>query len=358
MARKLRFGLIGLGEIAYKSTGKVFGQTQYAEMVAGMDVVEEVARSYEQTYGIPCTTDLDGLLGNPEVEAVVVSTPHHLHAPLGIKAAKAGKHVIVEKPMATTLTDADALIDACRKAHVLCSSKEAGSVYHAGMHKAKELVQAGVIGEVMAVQLFGQADKPKSYWTGGYSGRVQTTWRTSKKESGGGILIMNYIYDIHRIRFVTGLEVSRVFAEYDTYRTNVEVEDFITVSLRYDNGALGVISVSSCVPGARASGPTRASANRIVGTEGQISFEGGELSVYTEKGDDGLKKGEWHTVSFPEDVSKLGYPTYFDRFAQAAMEGREADFPGEEGRKNLEIVLAAYRSGKIHEPVDLPLIAP
>ena len=355
MARKLRFGLIGLGEIAYKSTGKVFAETQYAEMVAGMDVIEEVARSYEQTYGIPCTTDLDDLLDNPEVEAVVVSTPHHLHAPLGIEAAKAGKHVIVEKPMATTLEDADALIDACRRAQVLCSSKEAVSVYNAAARKARELVQAGVIGEVMAIQLFGQSDKPKSYWTGGYSGRVQTTWRKSKRESGGGILIMNYIYDMHRIRFITGLEVRRVFAEYGTYRTDVEVEDFITVSLRYDNRALGVISISSCVPGARAPGGTSVRANRIVGTEGQISFEGQGLSVYTEKGGDGLEKGTWNTVSCSEDAGNMGYPMYFDRFAQAAMEGREPDFPGEEGRKNLEIVLAAYRSGEIHEPVDLPL---
>ena len=355
MTRKLKFGLIGLGEIAYKSTGQVFGQTQYAEMVAGMDVVEDVARSYEETFGIPCTTDLDDVLGNPEVEAVVVSTPHHLHVPLGIEAAKAGKHVIVEKPMATTLEDADALIEACRRANVLCASKEAVSVYTASAHKARELMQAGVIGEVMAIQLFGQAEKPESYWTGGYSGRVQTTWRKSKKESGGGILVMNYIYDMHRIRFITGLEVSRVFAEYGTYRTAVEVEDFITVSLRYDNGALGVISISSCVPGTRAPGGTGVYANRIIGTEGQISFEGKGLSVYTEKGGDGLEAGAWNAVSCSDDAGPFGYAAYFDRFAQAAMEGREPDFPGEEGRKNLEIILAAYRSGEIHAPVDLPM---
>ena len=354
MRRKLGIGMIGLGEIAYKSTGRQIRKTSNVRMVAGMDPVEHVASSYQDTFEIPCSTNLDDVLSHSEVEAVIVSTPHDLHVPLGIKAAEAGKHVIVEKPMATSLEDADALIEACKKAGVLCSAKEADVRYQPATIKARELMQRKAIGEVMAIQVFGVSNKPVSYWTGGYSGRVKTTWRKSKIEAGGGILVMNYIYDIHRLRYVTGLEVTRVFAENDTFRTEAEVEDFITVTMRYENGALGTITASSCAPGANPSGMrgTIATGNRIYGTAGQIIFDKGGLLVYTSNDVDGLQKGEWTTFSLPDEEP---YVAYLERFAEAVFDGRPPDAPGAEGRKTLEVILAIYRSGETHQPVELPL---
>ncbi len=356
--RKLRFGMIGLGEIAYTSTGRVLQHCTRAEAVVGVDPVVDVAASYQAQFGIPCSTSVEDVLGSPDVDAVIISTPHNTHAALGIQAAEAGKHVIVEKPMATTLQDADALIAACQRAGVLCSSKEAGVRYQPSTIKARELIQQGAIGEVMATQVFGAANKPASYWTGGYTGRVQTTWRKSKTESGGGILIMNYIYDIYRLRYVTGLEVTRVYAEYDTYHTPVEVEDFIAVTLRYSNGALGTFMAGSCAPGAAKSGirGTRASGNRIFGTAGQIVFENNSLLVYTENDVEGLTKGDWVEITFPQGAfGDQPYATYFDRFAEAVFAGHAPDIPGEEGRRNLEVFLAAYESGRTHRPVLLPM---
>jgi len=358
VSEKLRFGLIGLGEIAYKSTGRLLQHTEKSVAVAGMDPVPQIAASFEEEFGIPCSTSLDDLLGNPDLDAVIVSTPHDLHVPLGIKAAEAGKHVIVEKPMATTLADADALISACRSAGVLCSSKEGGTRYQPATEKTRELIASGAIGDVMATQVFGASNKPASYWTGGYTGRVQTTWRRHKSESGGGVFLMNYIYDVYRIRYVTGLEVTRVFAEYDTFKTPVEVEDFITVSLRFDNGAVGTFFAGSCASGGRRSGirGTQATGNRIFGTEGQIVFRDGDLVVYSEGGADDVPAGEWTELTFDPELTRNSFGVYFDRFAEAVFEGRTPDVPGEEGRRNLEVLLAAYRSGKTHEPVALPMV--
>jgi predicted dehydrogenase len=349
--------MIGLGEIAYKSTGWLFQDTANCEMVVGVDPVEHVARSYQERFEIPCSTDLDDVLNHPDVDAVVVSTPHYLHVPLGIAAARAGKHVIVEKPMATTLEDADALIAACAEAGVLCSCKEGGVRYQPSTARARELIAGGVIGDVMATQIYGASNKPDSYWTGGYSGRVHTTWRKSKAESGGGILIMNYIYDVYRLRYITGMDVTRVYAEYDTYHTDVEVEDFIAMTVRFENGALGTIMASSCAPGARKSGVrgTRASGNRIYGTEGQIVFQDGDLLVYSENGQDGVAPGEWTTLSFSDELKRRSYVTYFERFAEAVFDGRTPDISGKEGRKTLEVLLAAYRSGETHQPISLPM---
>jgi UDP-N-acetyl-2-amino-2-deoxyglucuronate dehydrogenase len=354
--RKLRFGLIGLGEIAFKSTGGIFQRCEKCEMVAGVDPVEDVAASYEKEFGITCGIDLDVKLARNDVDAVIVSTPHYLHAPLGIEAANAGKHVIVEKPMATTLEDADALIAACKVNGVLLSSKESGVHYQPQTQKTRSLIQDDVIGEVMGVQIAGASNKPNSYWTGGYSNRVKTTWRMSKEQSGGGILVMNYIYDVYRMRYVTGLEVKRVFAEYDTFKTDVEVEDYITVSLRFENGAVGTITAGSAIPGAKQSGVrgTETSGNRIYGTKGQIVFAGKRLLVFTESEVEGLNQDDWTELSF-EDVKGDSYVSYFDRFAEAVFEGRKPDVPGEEGRKTLEVLVGAYKSGQSNMPVNLPL---
>jgi UDP-N-acetyl-2-amino-2-deoxyglucuronate dehydrogenase len=357
MSRKLRFGLIGLGEIAYKSTGHVLRQTANAEMIVGMDPVAEVAASYEAAFGIPCSTNLEDVLTHPDVDAVVISTPHNLHVPLGIQAAQAGKHVVVEKPMATTLDDADALIAACKKSGVLCSSKEGSVRYQPATAKAKELIAQGAIGELMATQVVGASNKPPSYWTSGYTGRVQTTWRKSKFESGGGVLIMNYIYDFYRLRHITGQEITRVFAEFGTYRTPVEVEDFITLTLRYTNGALGTWMASSCAPGASKVGMrgTKATDNRIFGTAGQIVFDNNDLLVYTDNVVEGLTRGEWTQLSFPQQSDDQSYIVYFDKFAEAVFEDCTPDIPCEEGRKTLEVLLAAYQSGETHQPVTLPM---
>jgi predicted dehydrogenase len=358
VTQKLGFGLIGLGEIAYKSTGGLLQQAENVTMIAGTDPVPEMAETYQEHFGIPCSTSLDDVLNNPDVDAVVISTPHNTHVPLGIRAAEAGKHVIVEKPMATTLEDADALIAACKQAGVLCSSKEGGVRYQPATVRARALIEAGAIGEVMATQVFGAANKPESYWTGGYTNRVQTTWRKSKVASGGGIFLMNYIYDIYRLRYVTGMEITRVFSEYGTYHTEVEVEDFIAVTLRYTNGALGTFMAGSCAPGARKSGMrgTRAAGNRIFGTEGQIVFEENDLLVYTEvDGIEGVPAGEWTKIEFSQERKAATYVTYFERFAEAVFEGRTPDVPCEEGRKDLEVLLAAYASGQRHAPVSLPM---
>ena len=356
MAKKMGFGMIGLGEIAFKSTGHVLRATRNAEMIVGTDPVAEMATSYQEAFGIPCSTDVGQVLANPSVDAVVVSTPHFLHVPLGIQAAEAGKHVVVEKPMATALSEADALIDACAANGVVLSCKEGGIRYHPAAQKAKALIQAGAIGDVMATFVFGASNKPRSYWSGGYTQRVLTSWRKYDVQAGGGILIMNYVYDVDRMRWLTGMDVTRVYAEAGNFRTPwVQVEDFITVTLHYENGALGTITCASAAPGASASGirGTKASGNRIFGTEGQVVFEDGSLLVYTDKDVEGLPRGEWIKLEFDEAAGGNAYVTYFERFVDCIWEGKPTEVPGEEGRKNLAVLLGAYEAAETHKPVEL-----
>jgi len=157
---------------------------------------------------------------------------------------------------------------------------------------------------------------------------------------------MNLSHDIDRFRSITGLEAVRVYAEYDTFATDTEVEDTITVTLRYHNGAIGTLYACSCAPGAGSNG------DRIYGTKGQIVFERDRLRVYTEADIEGLERGAWTEIGPPVVDARQ---VFVERFARAVMEGGPLDIPGEEGRKTLETVVAAYQSGATHRPVTLPL---
>jgi predicted dehydrogenase len=343
MSDTLRIGMIGCGEIAYKATGQAVSDCPNATIVAAMDTVADVAQSFTDTFGGDPTTDAAELMARDDVDAVLISAPHFLHAPLTIQAAEAGRHVLVEKPIACTTEQANDMIRACADAGVLLSvllpSRYSGSTV-----RAKELIEAGALGKILALKFHVAANKPDSYWTGGYTQRVQTDWRKSKENSGGGILIMNLVHEIDAVRYATGLEATRVYAEYDTYLTDTEVEDFITVSIRYDNGAIGDMMASSCARGGEAGG------TRIYGSEGQMAF-GGRLRVFTENDVDGLEKGAWTEIEAPRVDGRV---KLIERFADAVFNGTPPEVPGEEGRNTLDVIYAAYRSGETHTPVSVP----
>lgn len=345
MPDEVRFGVIGCGEIAVQ-TCQGIAAAPNASIAMLMDARSEVLDDLHAFYGAPTTTDVDEVLANPDVDAVYIATPHYLHAPLGIKAAQAGKHVLVEKPIATTLEDADALIAACRKQGV-----KLGVAFlaqgDAAMNAARDLIRAGVIGEIIAVRYTALGDKPVTYWHGGYTQRVYTDWRTNKAQAGGGILIMNVVHDLNTVRYVTGLEVKRVYAEYDTLTTPVEVEDVIGVTLRYTNGAIGVIQAGSNMRGRAhqdVPGP------RIYGAKGQIILSDRPL-IYMTEPFEGRAPHTWGEVPFTGPTGDR--QQMISRFAQAILSGAEPPVSGLDGRKALEIIVAAYRSGEIKQPVEI-----
>ena len=264
MSSVLRFGVIGCGEISAQ-TCEGINAAPNTSIAVLMDERPEVLADLAEFYGVPTTTSIGDVLSNPEVDAVYVATPHYTHMPIGVAAARAGKHVLMEKPIAITLADADAIINACQQ-----NSVKLGVAFYAqvdaAIAAARDLVRAGVLGDVMSIRLSTLANKPESYWTGGYTQRVHTTWRTIKAQAGGGVLMMNLIHDLNTVRWVTGLEATRVYAEYDTLNTDVEVEDTIGVLVRYENQAIGVLHGGSTFRGGAHEdirGP------RIYGTKGQ-----------------------------------------------------------------------------------------
>jgi len=354
--KKFSFGFIGCGEIAV-SAAEAIAKSELAEIGYAMDVVEALAQDFQEKYGPPATTRVDELLAS-DVDGVYIATPHHLHAPLAIRAARAKKHIIVEKPIATTLKDADEMIAAARKNGVALSVAFLIR-YREDIPYAKRLVAAGLIGEIMGTRVTYIGDKKPSYWTGGFSGRAKTDWRKSRQTAGGGVLIMNMVHNIDTMRYVTGLEAARVYAEYGTFITPVEVEDFLTATIRYHTGAIGSIFAGSAFSGRLDQGERHP--DRILGKEGQILLSS-PLRLFSKKGAPAgslwegspeIESEKWQEIDTGPKVDCR--QLMMEDFVRAVKAGKEPPITGEDGRAALEIILAAYTSGEKHQPVSLPL---
>ena len=343
---RLRIGMIGCGEIAVRMAAAI-ASSQHAQHVMVMDTQAGLAQDLGERYDVPWTDRVEDVLANPAVDAVYIAVPHHLHAPLTIQAAAAGKHILVEKPIAITLADADAMIAAARAAGVWLSVN-----FHAQVdplcQAARELVAHGVIGQVVGTRIVYRGDKPASYWTSGYSGRVATDWRVTKATAGGGVLIMNAIHDLNTLRFITGREVVRVYAEYDTYDTPVEVEDFVAVTYRYDNAAIGTIEAGSAIRG----GDPLHDVDRIYGTAGQLLL-GDTLRVFSTASTDGIPAGAWHEFPVAPLTDEERQIAMVDGFAGPIARDEPPTISAEDGLAVLSIVLAAYQSGAEGRPITL-----
>jgi 2-desacetyl-2-hydroxyethyl bacteriochlorophyllide A dehydrogenase len=351
---QLRIGLIGCGEIAM-ANAKAVQDAPNASIATAMDVNPTIAEDMGKRYSVPFTTNMNELLARDDVDAVLISVPHHLHAPLTIQAARQGKHVMIEKPMTTTVTDADAMIAACQEAGVKLSVIYCQR-YLPYVQKARELIQSQAIGKLLGLNLTHYLDKPVGYWTGGRTGRVTTDWRLSKEKSGGGVLVFNLVHYLDMLRYLTGLEVTRVYSEYDTFDSPVETEDTISISLRYGESAtssngngrhlVGNITAASCVRGAGLSHQQL----YIWGTEGQI-IVGEPFKFYSLRQVEDYNPGEWHTLT--EWQWGIERKQYVQHFATAVLRGDQPAISGQDGRAVQVIVDAVYASQELGKPIEI-----
>ena len=337
----LCFGLVGCGENAKISIVRAINQTPLARVVVAMDVKLDLARDLAERY----TDRLEDVLEDDAVEAVIVSTPHHLHVAQGVEAARHGKHVLMDKPLATNVADARALIGACQREGVrlgvLFPMRQDG-VYAA----AADLVQRGVLGRVTGYCCLRVWRKPDTYWSGGYSGRVQTDWRTKKEASGGGMLMINYSHNLDRLHNLLDLEPQSVYAQCDTFDTPVEVEDYFSVVVRYRSGAIGTLLGSSATPGG-VSVP-----DQIFGTHGTIALSN-PVRYWTRADIAGVEPGEWHECARDEQGTAGGYLRIVENYARAVRGEEPLVITGQNALSSLQVVEAAYRSQESGAPVML-----
>jgi len=340
---KLRIGIVGAGGIAQRNAREA-ASSGVASIAGVFDVNLRAARDMARALKAPFHSSYEELLADRQVEAVLLSTPHHLHCPMTVQAAECGKHVMVEKPVANNLDEARRMSRACRDAGVRLTVNYSFR-YLSKIQKAKQLINAGALGDIVGIQIVNHQFKDRGYWSGARSNSPDD-WRASREKCGGGYLIMNVCHVIDYIYYLTDLKAVRVYSEYATLGSPAEVEDIISVSARMSNGATASISASSIMRGADQA------EERIWGTNGTMILGAEGLSVYSTRPIAKMRPGKLHHLRKFENTSWTA--EWVRAFAEAVRSGNQPAVSYREGWENLAFIQTAYGSMEAQRPLDVP----
>ncbi|HZM25350.1 MAG TPA: Gfo/Idh/MocA family oxidoreductase, partial [Anaerolineales bacterium] len=289
----VRFGIVGCGSASVPVCEAIVASS-LAELASVYDINTDLAQDLSQRFQVPAKETFNELVTDPKVDAVYVAVPHYLLAPLTMQALEAGKHTFTEKPLATSIQQVDMLIS------LAAAQKLALGVFYemryAPAHAlARELIQAGAIGDIIGIQIQTLIDKPLTYWQSGYTARSVNPWRGIKAQAGGGVVLMNTSHLLDALAYITGLMVTSVSAEIGTLVSNVEVEDTATATLRFNNGAIG-----SLIAGAHINGAHNEEYCSLYGTEGQLRlpdpYGHDPLRIYLKRPWGDFAAEQWHSI--------------------------------------------------------------
>ena len=336
--KSLRFGIVGCGSASIPVC-EAINASLVTELTAVYDVNPVLANDISQRFHVPMMETFEELLTNQMVDAVYIAVPHYLLAPLTQQVLEAGKHALTEKPLGISLHEVDQLINLSTE-HQLALGVFYEMRYAPAHALARELIQAGAIGNIISVQIQTLIDKPLTYWQSGYGGRSMNPWRSVKAQAGGGVVLMNTSHLLDALFYITGLVVTRVSAETGTLVANVEVEDIAAATLRFNNGAIG-----SLIAGAHITGAHNEEYCSIYGTEGQIRlpdpYGSDPLRIYLKRAYKQFSPGQWHSISV-EQVSV--YQRAIEEYAKALQSGGCVPIDAQAARQVLAVVLAIYQS--------------
>jgi predicted dehydrogenase/sugar phosphate isomerase/epimerase len=342
--RQVRTAIIGTGNIGVFHA-RALGAVHEAHLIAVCDSVRASAERLADELNVAAYTDLAELLARPDLDAVHICTPSGLHGDAAIAAAKAGKHILCEKPMEITLAKADAMIQAAEEAGVKLGIISQHR-FDPDIRKIKEAVEAGRFGTMILGDAFIKWYRSQTYYDSG-------AWRGTWAFDGGGCLMNQGIHFIDMLQWIMG-PVRRVFARTATRARKIEVEDVATANLQFESGAFGNIVGSTAVyPGL----PERL---EISGTKGTAILEKSELIKWEIEGEERSEAGAYRkdataAARDPMRIDPTAHQAQFRDFAEAVLDDRQPAIPGREGRRPLEIILAIYESGKSGREVSLPL---
>ena len=279
------------------------------------------------------------MLREADVDAVAVCLPNDLHAEVTIAALEAKKHVIVEKPMAVSLEQADAMLRAARAngRQLMVEQTQRFDPVH---ETAYDVLRSGRLGDLVRVHgRLGHAGP--EYWS------PTSPWFTVKSQSGGGVLMDVGIHIIDLLRWLSGKQVKRICAHAKTIRKLIEVEDNASALFEFTDGTIGAIEVSWTIRPYEVTTDSYAERGTVRTALGSAT----PVVVQFSQPDGSLMGEAFHPSVAP--ASRLGgaYPA----FINALVQETQVPVPGEEGRSTLEVVLAAYESARTGRWIDLPL---
>lgn len=327
----IRFGLIGCGRVAPRHAQSL-QQLHETQLVAVADVKESRARHFAEDYGATAYTDYHPLLARPDVDAVSICVPSGLHATVALDALAAGKHVLVEKPIALNLADADRMIERAERLG-LRLGVVLQNRYNHPMQKLRKLIDDGGLGAIHLGAACVRWYRPQSYYEDGWHG----TWAMD-----GGALMNQSIHHIDALQWFMG-PVQSVMAYTATRAHAMEAEDVGVAILRFANGALATVEGSTVTWPQNLEGSVS-----VFGDRGSVKIGGTALNrIVLWKVEGQLEQeSELLTSQVVDPPSVYGYShrEVIHDFVRSLQTHSPLTTPGQEARKSLELVLAIYQA--------------
>ena len=330
----LKYALVGCGRIAVRHSELLgSGQIEGASLAAVCDLEHAKAEAIGRKYGVPYFTDMHTMMQSEDIDAVSVLTESGNHAQNVVDLAQYGKHILVEKPMALTLGDADRMIRACDENDVrLFVVKQ--NRFNVPVQKLRQALEAGRFGDIILGTVRVRWCRPQAYYD-------QDAWRGTWALDGG-VLTNQASHHIDLLEWMLG-EVESVFAKSTTALADIEVEDTAVVMLKFRNGALGVVEATTATRPRDLEGSLS-----ILGSAGSVEIGGfavNEMKTwqFEEPDDSDAEVLERFSVN-PPDVYGFGHKAYYEHVGHCLIDGGPQLVDGLEGRKSLELISAIYES--------------
>ena len=330
---KLRFGIIGCGRIAKKHC-EILGKNKIkeAKLVAVSDINKKRAEIIGKKYNVPFYTDFKEMLKKEDIDIVSILTPSGLHAEHTIEVANFGKHIVVEKPMALTISDADDMIRVCDENGVkLFVVKQ--NRFNLPVLKLKEAMERKRFGKLVLGTVRVRWCRTQEYYD-------MDSWRGTWALDGG-VLANQASHHVDLLEWLMG-DVESVFAKSITALVDIETEDTAIVILKFCNGALGIIEATTATRPEDIEGSIS-----ILGEKGSVEIGGfavNEIKVWNFS-EQLPEDKEIHKFSTnPPDVYGFGHIEYYNNVIECIKNNKKAIVDGLEGRKSLELITAIYES--------------
>ncbi len=342
----IRVGLVGCGAIS----------TQHLEAISALpglsltgvvSASEQRAREVAERWGVPWMTRLEDLLGRDDVDAVTIATPSGLHSAQALAALHSGRHAIVEKPIALSVADADAVVAAGRERSLVVATISQRR-FEPPVRALHDAIEAGALGTISLIIAEGLYHRPQAYYD-------SAAWRGTRTLDGG-VLMNQAIHVIDLLRWMGGPVVS-VAGHVATLGHQIEAEDTASVSLRFAGGTLGEIVATTCA------NPELPGELRVYGDHGHVRIAGETVVEWDVPGvpapDAGA--GEAEVVAGSSGVgatqtwgtNAIGYLRQYADFVEAVRTGRPPAVTGEDGRNAVEIITAVYEADRTGRAVAL-----
>ncbi len=336
--KKLGFAIVGLGKFATQQMLPAFKDCQYARIAALVSGSPAKARKLAAEYGVEPNNiysyeNFDGIKDNPDVDVVYIVLPVGLHAEYVVRAAKAGKHVLTEKPMASTVQECEQMIAACEKA-----GKKLMVAYRAQFEPfnlaAIGRIRRGELGKLRQITAdHGRAVKPAE--------EKADVWRVQKKLAGGGSLMDIGIYSLNATRYLTGEEPVEVTAQEFSDKSDPrfkEVEDLIHFTLRFPSGVL-----ASCTSSYSTQEVKRF---RAFGDKAWL-----DLDPATDYYEHTMKLGTQDGKQEPKLKEGNQFAAELDHMAECVLENKIPKTSGEEGLRDIRLITAIYEAARTGKKV-------